>query len=94
MTTPTRSTINALCRIVKEANFRDEHHNIGTVLDLIRNRKSELEQVEAAILWLMQDNKVTISMYLGPAIEHLSSRAAQAALEEAREQPIVPKHGG
>ena len=90
MQTPTRSTINALCRIVKEANFRDEHHDIGCVLELIRNRKSELEQVEAAILWLMQDNKVTISMYLGPAIKQLSHKAAEAALEEAREQPLLP----
>ena len=85
MQTPTRSTINALCRLVREEGFREEHHSIGTVLELIRNRKSELEQVEDAILWLMQDNKVTISMYLGPAIKQLSRKAAEAALEEAKQ---------
>lgn len=85
MTTPTRHTITALCRIVKETQLREDHHNIGKLLDFIRDRKDELGRIEEALLWLMQDNEVTISMYIGPAIEQLSKRAAEAALEESRE---------
>lgn len=94
MTIPTRNTITALCRLVQERQLRADHHSIGNLLDFIRDQKDELERVEDALLWLMQDNQVTVSMYLGPAIELLSKRAAEAALEESRKQQTQPKHGG
>ena len=93
METPSRDTISTLCRLVKEAGLREDHHSIGSLLDFIRSQKSELEEVEAALVWVMQDNQVTTSMYLGPAIKELSTRAAEAALEEARESTTT-KHGG
>lgn len=85
MLTPTRNTITALCRIIQERQFRADHHSIGNLLDLIRDQKDELERVEDALLWVMQDNEVTISMFIGAAIGLLSARAAEAALEEARQ---------
>ncbi len=90
MTTPTRNTISVLCRLVNEAQFGVEHHNIGKLLDFIRKRKDELELVEDALLWLMQDNEVTHSMFLGPAIKELSRRAAEEALKEAGESALNP----
>lgn len=86
MQTPTRDTISTLCRIIKEAGLREDHHSIAKLLEYIELRRWELEQVQAALVWVMQDDAVTVSMLLGPAIKELSTKAAEAALEEARGQ--------
>lgn len=85
MQTPSRDTISTLCRIVQEAGLREDHHSIGDLRDFIRDRKSDLEQVDDALVWVMQDNQLTTSMLLGPAIKEVSTKAAEAALEKARE---------
>lgn len=93
METPTRDTISTLCHIVQEAGFRDDHHNVAQLLGYIEVHRWQLEQVEAALRWVMQDDAVTISMLLGPAIRELSRKAAEASLEESRESTTT-KHGG
>lgn len=85
MQTPTTDTLRILYEQTNGGGFREEHHNVGNLLDFIRKQIAELQQAEETLIWLMRDDQVTISTLIGPAMNRLTTEIAEACLAEARE---------